>query len=249
MRKYDICGVNCEINEYSTVSSTNDIAKEMAKAGAKEGTVISAESQTAGKGRLSRRFYSPKKSGIYMSIILRPEISSEDSPILTAAAAAAVRDAIEKVCGKKSLIKWVNDLLSDNKKICGILTESAVKDSGILYAVVGIGINLYENSFPEEIKDIAGGIFEKEPDSNIKDKLILEILYRFFEIYKNLPNKDFMNSYREHSAVLGKKITYYKGEKLFEGTAEAIDDNARLTVKLNNGETDILAAGEVSIKY
>ena len=151
--------INCEseIILLDEIDSTNNFLKQKAESGEKSGTVIIAKRQTGGKGRLGRSFFSPQ-GGMYLSILLRPQISAEKSLFITTAAAVAVCRAIEKVSNKKSGIKWVNDVFIDNKKVCGILTEASLdfETGGLYYAVVGIGVNLYypKNSFPNDIKSI-----------------------------------------------------------------------------------------------
>ena len=148
-----------DIIEKDSVTSTNTELIEMAKNGAKEGTVLIASEQTAGKGRTGKSFYSPEGSGVYLSILLRPDFKPEDALFLTTIAAVATAKAIESVSDKEAKIKWVNDVYLDNKKVCGILTESALSSDmeKLDYAVVGIGINLCppEGGFPDDIKNIA----------------------------------------------------------------------------------------------
>ena len=144
-----------DISVFSSVTSTNTILKEMAEQGAKEGTVIIAEEQTAGRGRTGKQFYSPKGTGIYISILLRPDIPAEESLFLTTSAAVATARAIEDVSDKRALIKWVNDIYLEDKKACGILTEGAfnVETGKLDYAIVGIGINVCipDGGFPDNI--------------------------------------------------------------------------------------------------
>ncbi len=180
--------INCEseIILLDEIDSTNNFLKQKAESGEKSGTVIIAKRQTGGKGRLGRSFFSPQ-GGMYLSILLRPQISAEKSLFITTAAAVAVCRAIEKVSNKKSGIKWVNDVFIDNKKVCGILTEASLdfETGGLYYAVVGIGVNLYypKNSFPNDIKSIAGTVFDSEIDNDLKSKFTAEVINNFFEIY------------------------------------------------------------------
>ena len=142
------------------VTSTNTLLKAQAEQGAPEGTVLIAESQTAGKGRLGRHFTSPPGTGIYFSLLLRPHCTAEKSLFITTTAAVAVCEAIEQVTGLNPQIKWVNDVYLNEKKVCGILTEASVdfENGGLNWAVLGIGINIAvpEEGFPEEIRSIAG---------------------------------------------------------------------------------------------
>lgn len=153
---------------YDTLPSTNDKAKELAAKGAPHGTVIIAGSQTNGRGRMGRSFYSPSGTGLYMSIILRPDISAELATCLTAVSAVAVHKTLYSLFNKETEIKWVNDLLLDSKKVCGILAEGAPLRSvsntspnafaAIEYIVIGIGINLSDSGFPSELAGIAGSL-------------------------------------------------------------------------------------------
>ncbi len=133
-----------EITVKKTVSSTNNIAKDLAHQGAKEGTVLISEEQTAGKGRLGKSFYSPSQTGLYMSIILRPQLTASQSLLITAAASVAVARVVENISGVRAKIKWVNDIYCNNKKVSGILTEASfnVENNGIEFIVLGIGVNI-----------------------------------------------------------------------------------------------------------
>ena len=242
-----------DINVYPVVSSTNTVLKEMAEQGAPEGTVIIAEEQTAGKGRMGKSFYSPSKTGIYISILLRPTISAEESLFLTTSAAVATAKAIEDVSDKTADIKWVNDVYIDNKKVCGILTEGAfnIETNHLDYAIVGIGVNVRfpEGGFPKEIKNIATAVFDNQTDStNKRSMLIAHLLDYFMEYYKDFSSKKYVKEYIERSMILGKDICIIEGEKSIPATAMEIDKKCRLKVKLEDGTTRWLSSGEVSIR-
>lgn len=238
------------INYYTTLPSTNTLLKEKACEGAKEGLVIIAESQTEGRGRFYRKFYSPE-NGIYMSILLRPDSTGFDATLITTAAAVAVARSAENLSGKETKIKWVNDVLIDSKKICGILTEGAINptDGKPEYVIVGIGINAFmpENGFDEEIKDIAGAVFPAF-DPDLKAKLTAEVINIFMEYYTNLEKKAFLEEYRKRSAVIEKEISVFKNCSEFYATALDIDDNCRLLVQYPDGTREFLSSGEISIK-
>ncbi len=240
-----------EVSVYDTVCSTNDLLKEIAKQQGEEGTVIIADSQTGGRGRYDRKFFSPKGTGIYMSILLKPRLMACDSVLITAAAAVAVNDAVQKHCYKQTGIKWVNDLFLNDKKVCGILTEGSLnaKTGGFNWAVLGIGINVYEpkNKFDKEIKDIAGAI-EKEKQKDLRNRLCAETINRFFYYYENLENREFLASYRKSSIVIGKEITVIKNENNIKAMALDIDNDCRLLVSYNDGSQEYLSSGEISIK-
>ena len=147
------------VHLYKTVPSTNLVAKDYAERGEKEGVFI-AEKQTAGRGRQGRSFFSPENSGLYVSFLLRPSISPEDVYILTTTAAVAVSETIELFSGREARIKWVNDVLVANKKVCGILVEGSMTGQENDYAVIGIGINLFppEGGFPDGLEEKAGTV-------------------------------------------------------------------------------------------
>ncbi len=239
----------CNILKYECLASTNDTAKELGIKGAPEYTVIIANKQTAGRGRLTRQFFSPNNSGIYMSILLRPSFSPEDSILITPAAAVAVSEALDKICGTDTKIKWVNDIYLNNKKVCGILTESSFTNNGY-FSVLGIGINLYspENDFPDDIKGIAGAIYSEPCSTEIREKLIARVIDKFNFYYRNLLSKEFLNIYREKSNLIGKEIKYLKDGKEVFATVLGIDDNAHLVVETTDKKEEHLFQGEVSVK-
>ncbi len=241
----------CKVIVLDDIDSTNNYLKKLAEDGEKENTVVIAKHQSGGKGRMGRSFFSPK-SGLYMSILLRPNFSAEKSLFITTATAVAVSDAIDSLSDKSSSIKWVNDVFIDSKKVCGILTEASIdfETGGLSYAVVGLGVNLYHpaDGFPEDIKNIAGTVFDSEISGDEKAKFAAEIINGFFNIYNNFENSDFMKRYKSKSFILGKKINVIKGDKKIPATAIDIDDEARLLVEYETGERESLFSGEVSIK-
>ncbi len=240
-----------EIIYYETTDSTNTRLKELAKSGGKTGTVVIAENQTSGRGRLGRAFYSPTQSGIYMSLLIQKDDISNIG-LLTAHTAVAVCDAIEKVyfhsknpTDKSTFgIKWVNDILKNGKKICGILAESVIEDNQTSFIIVGIGINVYspKEGFPEEIKDIADSIFTSTIP-NARNMLIAEIINNFYTY-----SPDFVSTYRKKSTVIGKHINVHTPDDTKKAFATGIDDNCNLLVKYENGETGSLSFGEISIR-
>lgn len=244
---------NLDIHVYDTISSTNTVLKEMAEDGAKEGTVLVSSEQTLGRGRMGRKFVSPAGTGIYFSILLRPDIPASDSLFLTTSAAVAVAKAIEDVSDKKAKIKWVNDVFVDNKKVCGILTEATFNmETGKLnYAIVGIGINVCfpEGGFPEEIDKIATAIFDKESDSiNKRSKLLAHVLNYFMDFYNSFESKSYLKEYIDRSILLGKNITVIDKDGNKTAKAISIDDECHLLVRFEDGTEKLLSSGEVSIK-
>lgn len=239
------------ISVRKTVTSTNTVMKETAEQGGREGMVVIAEQQTAGKGRLGRSFASPKGTGLYMSILLRPKFSAEQSLSITTAAAVAVAGAVETVTGKNAQIKWVNDVYLNWRKICGILTEASVdfENGGLRYAVLGIGVNVQEpeDGFPPAIRDIAGALYRETPPSGSRVKLAAEILNRFFSFYQQMPERPFLIEYRKRSLLTGLEITFTKGGQRGSGVVLDVDEEARLVVQLDGEKKIALSAGEVEI--
>ena len=242
----------CAIDVRDSVTSTNTVLKAIAEQGGAEGMVLIAQQQTQGKGRLGRTFLSPKGTGLYISILLRPKFSAEESLCVTTAAAVAVAEAIDSVTGKHAMIKWVNDVYLKGRKVCGILTEASVdfENSGLNYAIVGIGVNVQEppGGFAPEIRDVAGALYKEEVPAGVRTQLAAEILNRFFGFYDHLTQRTFMNAYRERSLLTGMEVTFAQGDTVKEGLVLGVDDEARLQVHLPNGEEKLFSAGEVNIK-
>lgn len=192
---------------HDVIDSTNNRARQLAEDGAPAWTVVLANAQTAGRGRMGKSFYSPEASGIYMSMVVRPDCDVRDANLLTIAAAAAVAESIELVCDVKVGIKWVNDLFVEQRKVCGILTEAAVgvEEQRLRYAVVGIGINVAPpaGGYPAEIADVATSIYTQPPQTEIRNRLAAEVLRRFQPYAEALPLKAYFSSYRERLFVIG----------------------------------------------
>ncbi len=232
---------------FKTLPSTNLTAKEMGLGGEKTGTLIIAEGQTAGKGRLGRNFYSPENTGVYFSLILRPTVKPEDTVLITALAGVSVCQAITEVCSKKPEIKWVNDVFVEGKKVAGILAET-VFVGGLPLTVLGIGINLFspKSGFPEDIKDIAGFLFNTKK-TDIKEKIIAITVNRFMTEYGDILNPKIPEKYREFSLIIGKDIIYFQNGKKFSAKVLDIDNRCNLIVRLKDGTTEKLSTGEITI--
>lgn len=234
------------------VGSTNSVLKQKAREGGEEGYILVAKKQTEGRGRLGRSFFSPKK-GIYLSFILRPKLAFHESLLLTTIAAVSVCDTIREVTGKEVGIKWVNDVYLDGKKICGILTEAEanVENGFLSYAVVGIGLNLTEpeEGLGEDLKDIAGFLFDKEDaPQGVMTKLTASILRHYFYYYENLSERLFMKVYQENQILVGKEIFVITPDQKKKARVLGVDDEARLMVEYENGEKESLFTGEVSVR-
>jgi BirA family biotin operon repressor/biotin-[acetyl-CoA-carboxylase] ligase len=229
--------------------STNNALKLLAAGGALEGTTLIAERQTAGRGRLDRRFDSPAGSGIYLSVLLRPACPPAELMTLTAQAAAAVRRAVGEVCGVLPGIKWVNDLQLNGKKICGILTELSFGAGGLVAsAVVGIGVNCNRaaEDFPAELQGIAGSILSETGRRVDRNRLAAAMLREL----SSLPRLDWREEYRGACVNLGRRVRILSpgAADCPEGVAEDVGPDAELLVRTDGGQLIAVAAGEVSLR-
>ncbi len=234
------------------VDSTNSICAEKAKGGESEGYVAVAGTQSAGRGRRGKAFFSPAESGVYMSILLRPVGLTENQVLhFTTMAAAAVSEAVEALSGKKTEIKWVNDIFIDGKKVCGILSEASygIETGKLEYVIVGIGINAYEptEGFPVSIADIAGCVFDK-PETGLKNRLAAEVLNRFMAYYRCLPDTPYSDEYIKRSMVTGKDIIVFRNGESVRAHVLGIDEEFGLKVRYEDGSVEILRSGEISIR-
>lgn len=235
------------------VTSTNTILKQRAENGEKEGLLLVASEQTAGRGRLGRSFSSKKGTGIYFSLLLRPNLKITDSLLITTCAAVAVAQAIEEVSGKKTSIKWVNDIYMSDRKVAGILTEASfdVQKNALSYAVLGIGINICfsENAIPEELIGIAGSVFnEDEIINDASSKIVSKTVDIFMNEYKSLTKKNFLPFYIERDYLKNQRIRVIKPTGERDAVANGIDDDFRLLVTYDDGTQEYLSTGEVSAK-
>ena len=236
----------------NSVTSTNEEVKILAREGAPEGLLLTAEEQVAGKGRTGKSFFSPRGTGVYMSILLFPTFTAADAKLITTCAAVAVCKAIESLTDKKASIKWVNDVFMCEKKVCGILTEGSVDVEGgtLSKAVLGIGINLFP---PEEgfgmLTGIAGTVLKDARDGwDTKGRLIAAVYDNFMEEYRRLPKAGFIGEYIERSNLPGRSITVYRYGTENDAEAVRIGDDLRLLVRYGDGSEEWLDSGEVSIK-
>lgn len=198
------------------VTSTNELLLSRGAAGEAEGLILTADRQTAGRGRSGRNFYSPETAGIYTSLLLRPKLTMEQIEKLTPLAAVAVCEVLEEIAGCRLQIKWVNDIYREGRKICGILAQaSPIFTDGIPdYVVMGIGINLFppQGGFPQEIRDVAGSLWnETVSDPLIREKIIGRLWRRFYEFYQDPDDASFVDTYREHMMLLGEEVIAYDG--------------------------------------
>ncbi len=238
---------------YDSIGSTNSKAKELAEAMQEHGTIIISEEQTTGHGRLGRNWISPKFKGIWMSIILRPNIITENISQITLLGAAAVQKAIMKM-GINTNIKWPNDIVLNGKKVCGILTEMSGEIDHINYLVMGIGINvnLEEEDIPLDLKDVATSI-KIESGKYMERKILLaNILNIFEELYidfvQNDNIKETIDICRKNSMLIGKEIQLINKGKVTTAKAMDISDKGELVIENNLGKIEYVVSGEVSVR-
>ena len=236
-----------ELIAFDTVESTNDCAKALINEGVVcKDTLIIAEEQTKGRGTRGRSFYSPKGCGIYMSVILRSGKPPEDALPVTPAAAVAVKRAIVHSFSLTPTIKWVNDILIDGRKVCGILTEVVhCPNTPDFFFVVGIGINITTATFPDELNGVAASLSDYVLIMEI-EPFVAEIMRQLLMLAKNPKPDEYLQEYKDDSCVIGKNVTLtYNGESVF-GLAKDITREGHLIVGTSNGEM-VLSSGEVSI--
>ena len=244
------------IQTMESTTSTNDLAKLYANHNSTTPAIFISEEQTAGRGRLGRKFVSPSKTGLYISLCLFPTIALEDLSLVTCATAVACVETLEQLTGKSLNIKWVNDLFYQDKKVGGILTEviSDFESQQVQSLIVGMGINLIENpqSFPEELHSIVGSIFssktEYDNSSFNRNHFIAQFLEKWTFYYQNLSKREFIESYKEHSNVIGKFVNVFEGNQTYSAYAKDIDENGHLIIEKEDNTLHSLSYGEVSIR-
>lgn len=233
------------------IDSTNNEAKRMAENGAAAGTLVISDSQTAGKGRRGRSWSSPDGSSIYMTLMMRPDINPVKAPMLTLVAAMAVRKAVHEASGIQSMIKWPNDLVCNGKKICGILTEMSAEPDFINYVVIGIGINVNIEGFPDEIKDTATSLKIESGHYIDRNHIISEFCNYFESYYNKFTGSGMKMLTEEYNANLinfGRHIRVLDPSGEFTGISKGINENGELLVVKEDGSTVTVMSGEVSVR-
>lgn len=244
IRSYLKYSGDIDLTVYKTTDSTNLRAKEAALMGAPSLSVFAAESQSAGRGRLGRSFYSPTDTGLYMTMLIRVKPGALLN-LATIYAGTAVSKAIEECCGLQTKLKWVNDVFVRGKKVCGILAEAVTGKNGIEAIVIGIGVNVKtpQGGFPDEIKDIAGAldtdVSRAELCAAIADELIILSELDFYP--------EALEYYRARNMLLGMDVEYTLSGQKSHGIVFGIDDAGALLIQNENGDTCALSYGEATI--
>ncbi|MEW6740403.1 MAG: biotin--[acetyl-CoA-carboxylase] ligase [Nitrospirota bacterium] len=241
-----------EIIFFDTINSTNTYAMELAEKGYPEGTVIIADAQTGGKGRLGRKWLSPQGKNLYMSIILRPVILPRDAAILTLMSAVACASAIKRLSSVPASIKWPNDIMVSDRKLGGILTEIKADMDRIFHAVIGIGINinLEAGDMPDEIKACATSIKNESGDAQSRTLIAIEIikeLDRWYSMLLNSGKKPVIEEWLKLSSTIGRAVKVTVGNNVFTGIAGTIDEEGMLMLKLPDNTVKKISAGDVTI--
>ncbi|MGI6721223.1 MAG: biotin--[acetyl-CoA-carboxylase] ligase [Anaerovoracaceae bacterium] len=233
---------------YDSLESTNKTAASLAMDGAPAGTTVIAAEQTNGRGRRGRSFYSPKDTGLYLSMILEPEGDMTQAVLITSAVAVAVSRAIDDVSGKKSRIKWVNDVYLDGKKVSGTLTEALTdfETGSIGHIVTGIGVNCSTEHFPDSAGSNAGSIGGGFSRSSLAARIIDNVM----DTIGHLEERSFIEEYRRRSMVIGKDIDVYHtiGGEPFPARAIDIDKDGGLVIQRPDGSRETLSTGEITIR-
>ena len=243
-----------EMDYHPSVDSTNRVAKALAYHGAADGTIVVAEEQTGGKGRLERNFYSPRGKGIWFSVIMRPKLLPKDAPKCTLMAAVAVVEAMKRF-NLKAGIKWPNDIMFDGRKLVGILTEMTGEIGKISYIVIGVGINvnISRDEFPEELRDIVASLSEISGGEISRVKFFRAVLEEFDKLYRKIRTADFdeiFTLWKKYNITLGKNvrvISAIDGLESFSGKAVDLNEEGALVVETEQGLRAVYS-GDVSIR-
>jgi len=239
----DLLHTKLPVYVYDSVDSTLDEAKRRRADGAKQFLIVS-DTQTAGRGRRGRQFFSPKGTGLYLTLAMPLLSPVEAAPGITAYAAVCVCKAVETLTSRQARIKWVNDVFVDGKKVCGILTEASTSlESGLIETVfIGIGVNVTPCAIPEDLRDIVGFI---NPDTPVRNRLAASIANGLLEFDAN--KNTFPDDYRSRSMTIGRRVQCTVGNESFQAKAVGIDSLGGLTVLPDNGEERTLRSGEAKL--
>jgi BirA family biotin operon repressor/biotin-[acetyl-CoA-carboxylase] ligase len=239
-----------KIIHYFRTESTNNAALELDAQNGPHGTVVIAEEQTAGRGRLGREWYSEKSSGIYVSIILRPPLSPAAAPILTLLAGVAACHAVVSATGLSADIRWPNDLLVNGKKVCGILTEMKAEVDRLHMVVLGIGVNVNHGSMPEELSEIATSLALEGGRQYSRLQILAELLHHVERYYHMLLKEGNAAIVREWSTASsyseGKRVRVKTGSDEYSGVTAGLDASGALKTRREDGRQELLVAGEIT---
>lgn len=242
----------CKVMYYDETDSTNNRAKDSGEKGGFHGTLFIADKQNAGKGRRGRAWESPPEKSIYMTILLRPGITPDKAPMLTLVMGLSVAEGIRRVSGVKAEIKWPNDIVINKKKVCGILTEMATEIECVHYVVIGVGINVNQQHFPEEIKEMATSLYNETGNTYKRSELIAAVLEQFEKNYEAFLKAGDLSDVKEvYDSILvncGQEVKVLEPGNEYRAVAEGINKAGELIVTLPDGQKKNVFAGEVSVR-
>lgn len=240
------------IEYHDEITSTNTRAKQLAEEGAPHGTLVIADSQTSGKGRRGRSWASPSGTGIWMSLILRPDIVPSSASMITLAAALSVVRGIETAVGIKTLIKWPNDIVSDGKKVCGVLTEMSAELEGVHYIVVGMGINANMDTFPPDISQTATSLYLQAGKKVRRSRVVVAVMESMELYYDKFLRSGDLSQFRQeyHSKLVnkGQIVRVLSAKEEYQGICLGIDQRGELLVQMEDGSVRNVVSGEVSVR-
>jgi BirA family biotin operon repressor/biotin-[acetyl-CoA-carboxylase] ligase len=245
--------VGRDIRVFEETTSTSDVIEKLARDGVKEGVVVFAEAQTKGRGRLGRKWMSPTHKGLWFSVLLRPELSPQETTQLTVASATALRRAIKTVTGLSAEIKWPNDLLIGGKKVVGILTEMSAEVDRVRHVILGIGVDVNQDAaeFAPELRKIATSLKIEAGEEISRAELAVEILRELDFDYARVCVGKFSqvaDEWEDGCATIGKHVSVQMGGRLTRGCAEALDDDGALLVRTEHGHLERIIGGDVTLE-
>lgn len=242
--------MNYDIYRFGKIDSTNSYLLRLGDEGFPEGIVAVADEQTEGRGRFGRRWEAESLSNLLFSVLLRPTFLERDEVfILTFSAAVAVSEALESVAGVTPELKWPNDVLLDGKKVCGILLESSFEASRLSHLVLGVGLNVNQSSFPDEIRHKATSLFIVTGRKFDREEVLSAVLVRFGAVYETLKARDFypiMKRWRDRSKMFGRQIELRLADSVIEGIMEDVTEDGAIVVRTSSG-LQKFTAGEITI--
>lgn len=239
------------IYHFDTAVSTNDVAKKLGVQGAPEGTLVVAETQSAGRGRLGRSWHSPPGQGLYASLLLRPPLPPSDLPQITLSTAVSVIRTLSRSVGLTPGIKWPNDLILKGKKLGGILTEMETESDQIRYLIVGLGLNVNNPGFPPELADTATSLLQEEGRVFPRVPLLKTWLEEFESLYLRFLARGFpeiLAEWKQHSVTLGKYVAVRQGARHLEGLALEVAPDGALLLETARGEVMKVTSGEITLE-
>ncbi len=239
------------IYHYDTAVSTNDLAKKLGVQGAPEGTLVVAETQSGGRGRLGRSWHSPPGLGLYASLLLRPPLPPSELPLITLSTAVSVVRTLSRAVGLTPGIKWPNDLILKGKKLGGILTEMETESDQIRYLIVGLGLNINNPDFPAELAGTATSLLLEEGRAFTRVPLLKTWLEEFENLYLRFLSRGFpeiLAEWKEHSVTLGKYVAVRQGSRHLEGLALEVGPDGALLLETALGEVMKVTSGEITLE-